>query len=224
MKSWCSGSQQISASSLVQFTVFTIRQNLTKMFCFPSAVPRGGGWCRHCRRPCAFGSPTQDYSAALPFQCPISSQITSELWTTYFSLSQWLFFSYPPGSSWAVRDSASLEPGSWLVTCFPVAGEEFPEDKWYACRSQGNWGAAKSNRQTGPGKAPHTLSPEERNVCGNWEQWNWLNSAPLLLTFFLVSSPALSSPCHKHCDSETRGARLLLQPGAPQGGIKRFTG
>lgn len=49
----------------------------------------GPGRCH--RRPCEFGSPTWDWSTALPFHCPISSQRTSEDWTAYFPLSQHLF-------------------------------------------------------------------------------------------------------------------------------------
>lgn len=98
----------------------------------------------------------------------LSSQITSEHWTTYFLHSQHLF-QLP---TWLLLSRgwlSGLEPGSWLVICFPLAREEFPEDKWYAGYSQGNWGAPKPNQQTGPGKASHMLSAEERNVCGNWE-------------------------------------------------------
>lgn len=196
------------------------------MFCSPTAIPGKGVRGSH-RRPCAFGSPSSAYRTALPFCHTISSQITSELWRAYFSLSQQFFFSYPPGFFWAERDSWSLEPSSWLVTCFPVAREEFPEDERYACWSQGNWGAAKPSQQAEPGKAPHTLSPEERNVSGNWEYWSLFNSAVFFVAL-LASSPVRSSACHKNSSSKARKASLWLQSAAPQGwgggGMKRVTG
>lgn len=43
IKPRCSGLQQISTSSPVQFTLFTIRQNLLEVLCFPCALPGGEG-------------------------------------------------------------------------------------------------------------------------------------------------------------------------------------
>lgn len=63
---------------------------------------------------------------------------------TLFQLPTWLLLR---------RESLmNLEPRSWLVTCFPVVREEFPEDERYVCWSQGNWGTAKPNQQAEPGK------------------------------------------------------------------------
>lgn len=63
----------------------------------------------------------QCQTEAWTFHCPISSQITSEHSITYFSLSQHLFFSYLPGSSWAEGDSVvwSLAPGCWPDSLWP---------------------------------------------------------------------------------------------------------
>lgn len=107
----------------VQCSSFSLQLGRTYLKCSASPVPcqglRGPG--RPCRRPCEFGSPMWHRSTALSSHCPISSQITSEHWTTYFSHSQRLFFSYPPGSFWAEGDSVvwSLAPGWWPVSLWP---------------------------------------------------------------------------------------------------------
>lgn len=139
MKSWCSGWQQISTSSPVQFTLFTIRQNLTKVFFFPSNTPGGAGRsCRHCRRPCAFGSSNTrlQHSIALP----LSHFLPNNLWAlnnlffpfsvTFFQLPTWLLLSGERLSKFGAWFLAGdLFPCGWggisrgRVVCMPISGE-----------------------------------------------------------------------------------------------------
>lgn len=96
----------------------------------------------------------------LCFQTPLfPPQITSELWRPYLSLSQQLFFSYPPGSFWKERASWiwSPDPGWWPVSLWPVRNFQ---------RTSGMCADLR-----GTGELPNQTSKlsQERNVCGNWE-------------------------------------------------------
>lgn len=109
IKSWCSGLQWISISSPGQSTLFTIRQNLSEVFCFLCALPEGEEsqktlwvWVSNMKL---------KHSTVLPLPNFLPNNLGAP--NNLFSLSQHLFFIPSPGPSWAEGDSVvwSLAPG-----------------------------------------------------------------------------------------------------------------
>lgn len=106
--------------------------------------------------PCAFGSPTRDCSAALPFHCSILSQIISEIWTTIFPfLSN--FFSAAHLAPSEQRETPwvwSLAPGWWPVSLWPKRYFQKMSDRHANLRGTGSC-------QTSTGK----LGQERPHIC-----------------------------------------------------------
>lgn len=166
------------------------------MFCSPSTMPGDRGSRKHCRRPCAFGSPTQYCSAALPFHCPISSQVTFALWAIDFSLSQWFFSAthLAPPEQRDIQWVQSLAPGWWPVSLW--LGRNFQRTSGMHADLRGTGQLPNLTSKLGQ-ERPHICFHQRKGmfaVTGNSGAY----LTPLLFTFFLVSSPALSLSCHKH--------------------------
>lgn len=119
IKSWCSGLQQIPTSSPVQFTLFTIRQNLSEVFCFPCAVLGGEGARQVSQKTLWIWVSNMRLKHSIVL--PLSHFLPNNLWALnnlFFPFSA-SCSSYPPGSSWAERKAQWFGAGLLAGDLFP---------------------------------------------------------------------------------------------------------
>lgn len=188
IKSRCSGLQQIPTCSPVQFTLFTIRQNLLEVLCFPCALPGGDGeketlwvWVANVRPKHSVVLPLSHFLPNNPWS---TEQLVFPFLSNFFQLPTWLLLSRGRLSG--------LEPGSWLVTCFPVAREEFPEDEWYAGCSQGTGGLPNLTSKLGQ-ERPHICFHQRKGMLVE------TGSSGAYLTLLLSSSHPQPPARHWGC-------------------------